>query len=91
MDVCFVGRVRTGADDGREVAADAHAQGVDEIARRRVILLLHQNATAVGQHERADVDRVSLSVFARDCARLVVGRPASEGFSCVDLGEPLAP
>jgi hypothetical protein len=30
--------------------------------------LLHKNAAAVGQHESADVDRVSCGVFGRDSA-----------------------
>ena len=55
-----------------------------------LILLLHKDAAAVGQKEGRDVDRVSFGVFARDCARLVVAGPASEGLSRFDPGEPLA-
>ena len=72
VEVGFVGRVRPGAEDGSEVAAGGHAESVDEIARRPVVLLLHKNAAAVSQYEGADVDHVSLGVFARDRARLVV-------------------
>jgi hypothetical protein len=90
VEVGFVGRVSPGAEDGSEVAAGGHAESMDKIARHPVVLLLHKNATAVGQHEGGDVDGVSLGVFARDCARLVVAGLASEGFSRFDPGEPLA-
>ena len=89
VEVGFVGRVHPGAEDGSEVAAGGHAESVDEIARRPVVLLLHKNAATVGQHEGGDVDRVSFGVFARDRARLVVAGRASEGFSRFDPGEPL--
>ena len=47
VEVGFVGRVSPGAEDGSEVAAGGHAESVDEIARRLVVLLLHENASAV--------------------------------------------
>lgn len=37
VQVGFVGWVRTGAEDGREVAAGGHAESVGEIARRPVV------------------------------------------------------
>jgi hypothetical protein len=86
VEVGFVGRVRPGAEDGREVATGGHPKGVNEIARRSVVLLLHKNAAAVGQHEGCDVDCVSFGMFARDRARLVVAGSASEGFSRFDPG-----
>jgi hypothetical protein len=90
VEVGFVGRVRPGAKDGSEVAAGSHAESVDEVARCPLILLLHKDAAVVGQKKAANVDRLSLGVFARDRARLVVAGLASEGFSCFDPGEPLA-
>jgi hypothetical protein len=89
VKVGFMSRVRLRAEDGSKVAA-GHAKGVDEIAGRPVVLLLDKNAAAVGQREGGDVDRVSLGVFARDRARLVVPGFASEGFSRFDPGELLA-
>jgi hypothetical protein len=59
-------------------------------SRRPVVLLLHKNAAAVRQHEGGDVDRVFFGVFARDCTRLVVASPATEGFSRFDPGNPPA-
>ena len=59
-------------------------------SRCPLILLLHKDAAAVGQKEGRDVDRLSLGVFARDRARLVVAGLASESFSRFDPGEPLA-
>jgi hypothetical protein len=52
VEVGFVGRVRP-AKDSSEVAAGGHAESLDKITRRPVVLLLHKNATAVGQHEGA--------------------------------------
>jgi hypothetical protein len=56
VQVGFVGGVRPGAEDGREVAAGSHAESVDEIVRSPVVLVLHKNAAAVGQYEGGDVD-----------------------------------
>jgi hypothetical protein len=55
VEVGFVDQVRLGAKDGSEVAAGGHAESVDEIARRLVVLLLHENASAVGQRKGGDV------------------------------------
>jgi hypothetical protein len=65
VEVGFVGRVRPGSEDGRKVAAGGHAESVDEIARRPAILLLHVNATAVGQHEGSDVGLLAQPTFDR--------------------------
>ena len=76
MEVSFVGRVRAGAKDGREVAAGGHTKSVDEIARPPGVLLLHKNAAAVGQHEGGDVDRVSFGVFVSQL-KLFEGAPVT--------------
>ena len=70
VEVGLMSRVRPRAEDGSKVAAGSHAKSMDKIVRRPVVLLLHKNAAAVGQHESCDVDRLSFDMFARDCARL---------------------
>ena len=72
----FVGGVRPGAEDGGEVPAGRHPQGVDEVPRRGVDgpLVLDEDTAMVGQDECDDVDGVALGVLARNSARLVGAR-----------------
>jgi hypothetical protein len=65
VEVGFVDRVRLGAKDGSEVAAGGHAESVDEIARRLVVLLLHENASAVGQRKGGDVGLLAQPISDR--------------------------
>jgi hypothetical protein len=92
VEVGFVGRVRP-AKDSSEVAAGGHAESLDKITRRPVVLLLHKNATAVGQHEGARTYPLGWGERAsKGVAGLASGsaRPSNAAVACDSLPPPAA-